>query len=164
MEKITHIAGTIALIAAALFLLRLLIRWALAILKIPLPKWWMKLGAGFFVGGNLLGSTQRLFKEIEKKEVRTDTLAEVAVNVFKRLTLVGVVGVLLAVIPILLLVNQNYLLGLQNKKIDNQNNLIEADRRGALILLMSNIMDQMDREIRRQEEEDRRSMILLGIG
>ncbi|AEE50132.1 pentapeptide repeat-containing protein [Haliscomenobacter hydrossis] len=50
----------------------------------------------------------------------------------------------------LLLVNQNELLQNQNQLIKNQMSLEEASRRGALVMLMSNIFDKVDREIERQ--------------
>ena len=48
---------------------------------------------------------------------------------------------------------QNELLDTQNYRLNLQNNLIEAERRGALIILMSNIMDQMNAEIIKQKED-----------
>lgn len=65
----------------------------------------------------------------------------------------------------ILLINQNELLEAQNKKIDDQTGLLkaqnelvsrqmqleEANRRSALIVLMSNIMDKVDREIESQQ-------------
>ncbi len=66
----------------------------------------------------------------------------------------------------LLLMNQNELLEAQNIKIDSQTNLMqkqtelaqqqmslsEASRRSALVVLMSNIMDKVDREIESQQK------------
>lgn len=46
---------------------------------------------------------------------------------------------------------QNVLLDTQNYRLNLQNNLIEAERRGALVILMSNIMDQMNEEIKQQK-------------
>ena len=51
----------------------------------------------------------------------------------------------------ILLMNQNDLLEAQNKKIDRQMQLEEANRRSALVVLMSNIMDKVDREIESQQ-------------
>jgi hypothetical protein len=65
----------------------------------------------------------------------------------------------------LTLMNQNELLEAQNKKIDDQTGLLkaqnelvsrqmqleEANRRSALVVLMSNIMDKVDREIESQQ-------------
>lgn len=53
----------------------------------------------------------------------------------------------------LLLVNQNELLQNQNQLIKNQMSLEEASRRGALVMLMSNIFDKVDREIEGQKEK-----------
>ena len=59
----------------------------------------------------------------------------------------------------LLLMNQNALLEAQNIKIDSQTELMsqqmllsEASRKSALIVLMSNIMDKVDREIESQQK------------
>ncbi|MDX2069993.1 MAG: pentapeptide repeat-containing protein [Haliscomenobacter sp.] len=53
----------------------------------------------------------------------------------------------------LLLVNQNELLQNQNQLIKNQMSLEEASRRGALVMLMSNIFDKVDDEIKEQKAE-----------
>lgn len=53
----------------------------------------------------------------------------------------------------LLLVNQNELLQNQNQLIKNQMSLEEASRRGALVVLMSNVFDKVDDEIALQREE-----------
>ncbi|MBK9109927.1 MAG: pentapeptide repeat-containing protein [Saprospiraceae bacterium] len=51
----------------------------------------------------------------------------------------------------LLLINQNELLQNQNVLIQRQMSLEEANRRSALVVLMSNIMDKVDKEIERQQ-------------
>ena len=48
---------------------------------------------------------------------------------------------------------QNLMLDTQNYRLNLQNNLIEAERRGALIILMSNILDQMNDEITEQKRD-----------
>jgi uncharacterized protein YjbI with pentapeptide repeats len=53
----------------------------------------------------------------------------------------------------LLLMNQNKLLENQNALIQRQMSLEEASRRGALVVLMSNIMDKVDDEIKEQRSE-----------
>ena len=60
----------------------------------------------------------------------------------------------------MLLMNQNELLEVQNIKIDSQTELMnqqmllsEASRRSALIVLMSNIMDKVDDEIKEQKSD-----------
>jgi len=169
MDQIIYYSGIFLWVIVTIFLIQLLLgRWLNILQWIPIKKWWLKLSVAYFVGVNLMNSTKKIFKEIEKKDIKTDTLAELVVNIFKRLTFVGVIGVLLAAIPIWLLSNQNGLLRRQNDKIDIQNerinlqnNLIEAGRRGSLIILMSNIMDQMNEEIRTQKvrEESKRDSI-----
>jgi uncharacterized protein YjbI with pentapeptide repeats len=52
-----------------------------------------------------------------------------------------------------LLMNQNELLNNQNTLIERQMNLEEANRRSTLVVLMSNIMDKVDREIAEQQIE-----------
>jgi len=52
----------------------------------------------------------------------------------------------------ILLMNQNELLKAQNEKIDRQMQLEEATRRSALVVLMSNILDKVDREIESQQK------------
>jgi len=72
-----------------------------------------------------------------------------------------------------LLYNQNQLLEKQNEKIDSQNKKIDSQiqleeysRRGNLIVMMSNIMDKADEEIRRAEEngDSSRALSQLLIG
>ncbi len=72
--------------------------------------------------------------------------------------IVACVGTWLLVNQNDLLDTQNVLLGSQNALMTNQNTLIqhqmsleEADRRGALVMLMSNIMDKVDKEIELQQ-------------
>jgi hypothetical protein len=48
--------------------------------------------------------------------------------------------------------NQNKLLESQNEMIQRQMSLEEANRRSALVMLMSNIMDKVDREIEAQQK------------
>ena len=225
--------------------------WALLALWLLLrlflgPRWPMKLGTRFFLGKPLMASAKKLNREIKQKELQSETVTEVGVNVFKRLTRIGVFAVLAALIPAAAIItqtvllnrqnrlfsyqnerintqttldsfqtiliqqqtellkrqdekfglqnelitdqnnfidkqtgllesqdqkleNQNQLFGLQNTLLDSQNyrlglqnNLIEADRRGALVVLMSNIMDQLDREIREQKLEDQAKYDSIG--
>ncbi|MCG8330849.1 MAG: pentapeptide repeat-containing protein [Chitinophagales bacterium] len=52
-----------------------------------------------------------------------------------------------------LLAGQNSRIDTQNYRINIQNNLLEADRRSALIFLMSNILDKVDEEIQVQKQK-----------
>ena len=55
-----------------------------------------------------------------------------------------------------LLYNQNQLLEKQNEKIDAQIQLEESNRRGALIVMMSNIMDKVDDELTTDWNNDKK--------
>lgn len=111
------------------------------------------------LGQNLHQSLAQLLEELPNK-VKRETVASVFADVFLRLTRIGVFGLLLAIIPIWLLLNQNQILlkqnekfDIQNERIKTQNNLIEAQRRGALVILMSDIMNQMNQEIQTQKDD-----------
>ena len=65
----------------------------------------------------------------------------------------GLMGTILLYNQNQLLLNQNQKIDTQNERITVQNRLIEAERRGSLVLLMSNIMDQMNAEINKQKED-----------
>ena len=192
-------------------------------------NWALKVGTRTFFGPGLVQSTKQLIQETKKRDIKEDTVAEVAAHVVWRLTRIGFFALLLGLIPFILLYQQNRLIskqnelfeyqnervekqtqllesqdssfklqnqllanqnnkidtqtsymgiqnelvGYQNTRIDRQiglmdfqnnllntqnyrlnlqNNLIEAERRGALVILMSNIMDQMNEEINKQKE------------
>jgi len=61
-----------------------------------------------------------------------------------------------------LLAGQNSRIDTQNYRINLQNNLLEADRRGALIILMSNILDQVNSEIEALKEVDQAKYDSIG--
>ena len=116
-------------------------------------KWQLKAGANFFMGSGLMGAAKKLTEEANQADIKRETITEVAVHVFWRLTKVGLFAIIIAMIPFILLYQQNNLLKIQNKKINSQNNLIEADRRSSLVFLMSNVLDKVDDEIKEQRIE-----------
>jgi hypothetical protein len=62
---------------------------------------------------------------------------------------VQVVFLIAGLTTTVLLVNQNDLLQLQNEKLDIQNNLLESDRRGSQVVLMSSVLNDLSSETRR---------------
>lgn len=60
---------------------------------------------------------------------------------------------ILAIIGTWLVINQNQLMENQNKLIERQMSLDEASRRSALVMLLSNIMDKVDDEIKEQKND-----------
>lgn len=97
-----------------------------------------------------------VFQKDPQKGFPFASLQGLAFAILKRRMLL-IIGSLIAVsftgIQVYLLYNQNKLLNIQNTKIDIQNSLMEAERRGSLIMLMSNIVDQMSEEINDQKRD-----------
>ncbi len=115
---------------------------------------WIWFGTNVLLGQRLHTSINKLVDEIAEKDIKRETLANTGKHVLWRFTRIGLFAIIAALVPVLFLSIQTYLLKLQNDRIDIQNglvdlqnNLIEAQRRGSLIILMSNIMDQMNEEI-----------------
>ena len=88
-------------------------------------QWYFHLGLSFFAGPMLIKAIKKLYKEFPDK-IKRDTLAEVTGQVIIRLTRIGIIGFLVAVIPIWLLMQQNGLLLQQNDKFDLQNDLLKT--------------------------------------
>ncbi len=113
-------------------------------------------------GKGLKNSVRQLLDEIPEGKVSKDTLSELGSHIIWRLTRIGTFAVMVTIVPMLIMViqtwmlsrqndkleDQNSLLGKQNKRLDQQINLEEGNRRSSLILFMSNIMDRMDDELR----------------
>lgn len=121
-------------------------------------NWLIKGGAQVALGGDLIQVIQQFLEELPKPKRKT--IAALGGHLVYRFTRIGLIGLMLAIIPIWLLWQQNVkmerqngLIKTQNTRIDQQTNLIEADRRSSLIFLMSNVMDKVDEEIREQKSQ-----------
>lgn len=68
-------------------------------------------------------------------------------------TLVAIIIAIGGLATTILLVNQNRLLETQNQKIAMQNSLMEAERRSALVIIMSDVIDEIQSEISEQRQE-----------
>ena len=160
-DSYTHLIDTVLKILGFLFLI--LTVGYLAIRAVFGKNWLIKGGALAALGGDLIQAIQKLLEELPKP--KRETIAAVGGHLFYRFTRLGLIGLMLAIIPIWLLWQQNVmfkqqnvkierqndLINTQNTRIDQQTNLIEADRRSSLIFLMSNIMDKVDQEVRQQK-------------
>jgi uncharacterized protein YjbI with pentapeptide repeats len=109
---------------------------------------------GFFLGWRLKKSVKKLFDEIACQKVQRETLSDVATFFLWRITRIGIFGIIGAIIPLLFLGFQTYYLRQQNQKLDVQNRrldqqtyLQEAERRGSLVFLFSDVLDNIDREL-----------------
>lgn len=128
--------------------------------KSKFQLWLGRVGFGLLLGSGLKSSMQQLYQELPNK-VQKKTLANVTTEFIWRFTRIGLFGILIALIPTVLLWQQNQkideqtkLFEKQNQKIDNQIQLEESNRRGALIVMMSNIMDKVDEELKERERQD----------
>lgn len=135
--KIIGIAATIALVSYGL--LRLIFG----------NRWLHALARHFFLGKDLVKSSKQLAAELPG-QVKRETLAEVASHIFLRFTRIGLFALIVALTPILLLVSQNKMLKIQNERIEDQNALMEGQRRSSLVFLMGNLLDEISNEIDQQ--------------
>ena len=108
---------------------------------------------------------RQLYSELPAN-VQKETVADITTHVIWRFTRIGILGLLIALIPTILLWQQNQkieeqtkLFENQNEKIDAQIQLEESSQRGNLIVLMSNIMDKVDDELTRDWNNDEKRNI-----
>lgn len=116
-----------------------------------------QIAARFFAGKSLRDSITRLVEELySERKVNKDTLGEAVYAVLSRITRLGFITLFLAMTPMLLAGLQTYYLKKQNEKIDYQNRRIEqqtylqeAERRSSLVFLFDNVLDKIDEELKR---------------
>jgi uncharacterized protein YjbI with pentapeptide repeats len=163
-KEFLQVAGLLSLLLFVVYLIARII-WG--------EKWFAKMGLTLIVGADLKKAFEIFFKELPKPT--TAVTANLAAHLVYRFTRLSIFAFLLAMIPVVLLWQQNKLLqsqnalfsiqnskvaeqtGLlegQNKKIDTQIELDESSRRGNLIVMMSNIMDKVDEELTRDWNND----------
>lgn len=111
--------------------------------------------ATFFIGNNLKQSIKNAITEFnEDKKLSKDTIADVTANVIWRFTRIGIVGVVIALLPTVLLIQQNWIITKQNKlfekqntKIDIQTQLEEASRRSSQMFIMGEVLGDLNKEL-----------------
>lgn len=134
-------------------------------------RWWTaRKFTGLILGKDLKTSVKTVINEVsEDKKVSKDALSDLIASLIRRITRVGVITILLALLPTLILLVQTWILSQQNERIDTQNELVknqnalidkqntrldqqtylqEAERRSSLVFLFSNIMDAIDKELK----------------
>lgn len=111
-------------------------------------NWLLKVGGRFFLGPGLMQSAKKLKNEIKERDIRDDTLTEVAVRIFWRLTRLGVIGLLIAGLPVWLLFNQNQLINKQNELFEYQN--IRIDEQTELIKAQTGLLSSQDEKLATQ--------------
>ena len=114
--------------------------------------WLRRLGQEFVIGSDLIEATENLLNDLPKP--KNETTANFIGHLVYRFTRLGLIGLILALIPITLLYQQNKLLLKQNERLDQQTYLQEAERRSSLVFLFSNIMDAIDKELKEDYGND----------
>ena len=116
--------------------------------KVKRRKFLLKSIATFFAGKKLKDSIYNSIQEFnEYRRISLQTTSDLIASLIKRLTRIGVMALLFALLPTLLMVYQNSLLKAQNKKIQEQTYLAEASRRSAQMFIMSDVLSDLNREI-----------------
>jgi uncharacterized protein YjbI with pentapeptide repeats len=110
---------------------------------------------GVMFGASLRESVSKLVDEFYARKVEKETVKEAVYALLHRLTRVGTIGLIIALTPLLLAALQVYYLSRQNEKLDFQNRRIEqqtylqeAERRSSLVFLFDNVLDKMDEELK----------------
>ena len=123
----------------------------------------LKQSSGFILGAKLKKSIERFLEELsEQQRVSRETLSDLLSAIIIRLTRVGFLLVITAILPSILLIFQTYYLSQQNKlitgqsemfkqqnnRLDQQTYLQEAERRGQTLLLMDNMLKEISDDVR----------------
>ena len=89
-------------------------------------NWLIKLGVVGIAGNDLVGASKKLVQEAEGGKVSAQTQIELGAQIFKRLTRLGLIGLIIAILPVWLLWQQNQLFRYQNTRVDEQTNLLRT--------------------------------------
>jgi len=124
----------------------------------------LKRSSGMILGAQLKKSIEKFLDEIaEQQRVSRETLSDLLSSIIIRLTRVGFLLILTAVLPSILLIFQTHYLGKQNtlitgqsemfkqqnKRLDQQTYLQEAERRGQTLLIMDNMLKEISTDVSR---------------
>ncbi len=133
----------------------------------------------FFVGKGLKDALKQGLDELStSKKISNESIAAIGANIFWRLTRIGILGIIIAIVPSIFLYLQTKYLKVQNTKIDIQNNLIqnqnkrldqqtylqEANRRSSLVFLFSDVMDAINEELKDENANPDRNLSQQLIG
>ncbi|TYP75951.1 pentapeptide repeat-containing protein [Aquimarina intermedia] len=111
--------------------------------------WLLKKSSIPLLGIRLKKSIQNAIVEYKhSKSLSVDTVADVSSNIIYRFTRIGIFAFFMTVVPSLILIFQTSLLYNQNKYINNQTSLIEADRRSSLVFLMGDVLGDLNEELK----------------
>ncbi len=103
-------------------------------------------GLKLWAGADLKKSLTSVFEEFPK--VTKPSFAYLIASLIKRLTRIGVFTMLFAVIPLLILFIQTFILFQQNNKLEQQVHLEEATRSNSMVFLMDNVLNQITTDLK----------------
>jgi uncharacterized protein YjbI with pentapeptide repeats len=129
-----------------------------------------KIAIRVVAGASLRQSVSRLVDELyDNMQVEKQTIKDTAYAILHRLTRVGTITLLLATVPLVFaalqvyyLRQQNFKFDYQNRRIEQQTYLQEAERRGSLVFLLDNTLDKIDDEVKANPRERRLTPQLIG--
>lgn len=113
-----------------------------------------KRGVFKFVGTLIAGKNlkQSIYNSInefnEQHKISIDTTSNLIASLIKRITRIGVIGLLIAILPTTLMFYQNSLLKIQNQKIETQTHLTEASRRSTQMFIMGEVLSDINSELK----------------
>ncbi|MFY9242658.1 MAG: pentapeptide repeat-containing protein [Polaribacter sp.] len=104
--------------------------------------------ATLFAGKKLKTSIYNSIQEFnEQKRISLNTTSDLIASLIRRLTRIGLVALLFALLPTTLMIYQNSLLKAQNKKNQEQTYLAEASRRSAQMFIMGDVLSDINTEL-----------------
>lgn len=128
-----------------------------------------RLAVSTLTGKPLYNSVSQLIDELYDARLERNTLKNALYATLHRLTRVGTITLLLALAPLSLAVLQTYYLKKQNEKFDIQNKRIEqqtylqeAERRSSFVFLFDNVLNRIDDELKQNPVRRQLSPQLVG--
>ena len=100
-------------------------------------------------GKNLKKSIYDSINEFnEQHRISIATTSNLIASLIRRITRIGVIGLLVAIMPTTLMFYQNNLLKIQNNKIETQTHLAEASRRSTQMFIMGEVLSDVNSELK----------------
>jgi uncharacterized protein YjbI with pentapeptide repeats len=100
-----------------------------------------------FAGMRLKKSIYKVLNQYQSERfVTKDAISDLLASLIYRFTRIGVFTLIFALLPFILLIQQNLLLKQQNKKIQDQNFLAEASRRSTQMFIMGDVLSDLNQE------------------
>jgi len=128
-----------------------------------------RLAVSTLTGKPLYNSVSQLIDELYDARLERNTLKNAIYATLHRLTRVGTITLMLALAPLSMVVLQTYYLKKQNEKLDIQNKRIEqqtylqeAERRSSFVFLFDNVLNRIDDELKQNPVKRQLSPQLIG--